>query len=157
LERFLVRIRTIEIERSLLITAIALKRYEIRQGEYPADLSALSPAFIAQIPRDPIDGEALRYRRNTDGTFLLYSIGEDGVDNDGNSELSSEAPKQWWRARDAVWPWPATPEQTQAELRKMNEKLRATPSSANTILESFRKRYGLQTAPGNQKNSVTNQ
>ena len=31
-----------------------------------------------------MDGQPLRYRRNADGTFLLYSIGENGKDDGGN-------------------------------------------------------------------------
>ncbi|HEY5913129.1 MAG TPA: hypothetical protein VJA21_21270 [Verrucomicrobiae bacterium] len=146
-ERFLTRIRTVEIQRALLGAAIALKRYELKHGRYPAELGGLCPEFAAQIPRDPMDGKPLRYRPNPDGTFLLYSIGENGVDDGGNPKPLAEAPRQWWRARDAVWPLPATPEQVEAEFRRaraeLQKKASESKSTAGSALEAFRRRYGL--------------
>ena len=34
-----------------------------------------------------MDGQPLRYRRNADGTFLLYSVGENGKDDGGDPSL----------------------------------------------------------------------
>ena len=161
LDRFLVRIRTVEIERSLLIAAIALKRYELKQGQYPDTLDVLSPAFTAEPPRDPMDGQPLRYRRETEGGFWLYSIGENGTDDGGNPELLAEARKQWWRARDAVWPQPATREQVQAEFRQAAEqrqKLQAESKMPKSALEQqFLKRYGLFAPSPSTTNAATNQ
>lgn len=144
---FLTRIRTVEIQRALLISAIALKRYELKHGQYPADLSALVPEFVTQLPRDPMDGKPLRYRLNPDGTFLLYSIGENGVDDGGNPKPAPDAPRQWWRARDAVWPWPGTREEVQAEFQRAaaEYKNRGAADSLNAM-EAFRRRYGLMPA-----------
>jgi hypothetical protein len=69
------------------VTAIALKRYQLRHGNYPTDLSMLVPEFLSTVPRDPVDGKLLRYRLNPDGTFLLYSVGEDGKDDGGDASL----------------------------------------------------------------------
>ncbi len=143
-ERFLTRIRTVEIQRALLIGAIGLKRYEMKHGQYPADLSALVPEFVTQLPRDPMDGKPLRYRLNPDGTFLLYSIGENGIDDGGNPKPAPDAPRQWWRARDAVWPWPATREQVQAEFQRAAAEYKNRGAAAS--LEAFRRRYGLMPA-----------
>ena len=41
---------------------------------------APSTQLLASVPLDAVDGQPLRYRRNADGTFSLYSIGENGVD-----------------------------------------------------------------------------
>ncbi len=142
--RFLVRIRTVEIERALLICALALKRYELKHSQYPTDLSALVPEFVTQPPRDPMDGKPLRYRLNPDGTFLLYSIGENGVDDGGNPAPLKEAPRQWWRSRDAVWPWPASREEVQAEFQRAAAEYKNRGAAAS--LEAFRRRYGLMPA-----------
>ena len=112
------KVLKIEAAKQLTITAIALKRYQLKHGNYPGQLSELTPEFFASVPRDPVDGNLLRYRRNTDGTFLLYSIGEDGVDNGGNPALKSgsSSKSSWWQHRDAldwVWPQPATPAEVQ--------------------------------------------
>jgi len=56
------RMLVVEIQRRLTVTAIALKRYQLRHGKYPADLAALTPEFIREVPLDPMDGKPLRYR-----------------------------------------------------------------------------------------------
>jgi hypothetical protein len=106
-----------ELARRLLVTAIALKRYQLRHGKYPADLNALVPEFLRQVSVDLMDGQPLRYRPKPDGTFLLYSVGEDGEDNGGDptpKEPATTKFKVWYKAHDAVWPQPATPEEVAA-------------------------------------------
>jgi hypothetical protein len=110
-----------EVGRRLLVTAIALKRYQLRHGNYPADLKALVPEFLRQVPVDLMDGQPLRYHPKPDGNFLLYSVGEDGKDNGGDptpTEPASTKSKVWFRARDAVWPQPATAEEIAAYFKK---------------------------------------
>jgi hypothetical protein len=156
LNRFLVRIRAIEMQRCLLIAAIGLKRYELKHGVYPPNLGALSPDFIDQTPRDPIDGRPLRYRLNSDGAPLLYSIGENGIDDGGDPAPPTEAPRQWWRARDAVWPWPATAEQVQTELRRARTEFQkqqtSRASGPSGLSLEFRRRYGLLPSSASQTN-----
>jgi len=108
------RVMTKEMEKRMVITAIALKRYQLKHGKYPVALDALVPEFLPAIPRD-LDGKSLRYRRNADGSFTLYSIGEDGKD-DGGDPTPPEAHKKslWWlMGRDWVWPQRATAEEIQ--------------------------------------------
>lgn len=64
-------------------TAIALERYRLAQGKYPATLDALAPQFIAAVPHDVIGGEPLQYRQETDGGFVLYSVGWNETDDGG--------------------------------------------------------------------------
>ena len=100
-----------EVARRLLVAAIALKRYQLHHGSYPRDLNALSPDLLSQVPVDLMDGKPLRYRLQSDGTYLLYSIGEDGVDNGGDPAPTETAPnrtKRWLKGRDIVWPRVAT-------------------------------------------------
>jgi hypothetical protein len=95
-----------ETQRAVVITAIALERYRLRHQTYPAQLAELTPAFLAAIPRDPMDGQPLRYRRTEDGRFLLYSVGENGVDEGGDATMRG-AGRAWYLGKDAVWPQPA--------------------------------------------------
>jgi hypothetical protein len=92
----------------MVITAVALKRYGLRHGKIPPDLASLVPGFLAAVPRDLIDGKPLRYRSNADGSFVLYSVGEDGLDDGGNPypEIAprSEQGYSAWSGRDWVWP-----------------------------------------------------
>jgi len=107
------RVMNIETLRSMTITAIALKRYHLKHGKYPPDLNALVPEFFPEVPLDPVDGKPLRYKLNSDGTFTLYSVGENGVDDGGNPSLEKgvTSSSYYWQnphALDWVWPQPAT-------------------------------------------------
>ncbi|HTV62874.1 MAG TPA: hypothetical protein VMH30_09935 [Verrucomicrobiae bacterium] len=107
-----------EVAKQVTMTAIALKRYQLKNGDYPTDLSQLVPAFLPAVPLDPVDGKPLRYRSNGDGTFLLYSVGENGKDDGGNPSLENgaESSSHFWEnqsALDWVWPQPATPQEVQ--------------------------------------------
>jgi hypothetical protein len=64
-------------------TGIAVERYDLANGEYPATLDALMPQFIEKIPHDIIGGQPLHYRRPDDGKFLLYSVGWNQTDDGG--------------------------------------------------------------------------
>ena len=61
--------------------ACALERYRLAQGEYPETLDALLPRFIDKLPHDIIGGQSLHYRRKIDGSFLLYAVGWNEVDD----------------------------------------------------------------------------
>jgi len=149
LQRLLHRVLAAEVARQMAVTAIALKRYHLSHGRYPSDLTTLTPEFVPAMPRDPVDGQPLRYRVQPDGNFLLYSIGEDGQDNvgDPSSIVKTKSPT-WQKGRDWVWPQPATMEEVSAYYQEM-----AARESPATVMdpaanESFRKRYGLA-APTN--------
>jgi hypothetical protein len=104
--------RTLAAEafRQCAITAIALKRHQLRHATLPKELNELVPEFLPELPRDPVDGKALRYRLNADDTFLLYSIGADNVDDGGDATPVPPATfSQLQAGRDWVWPQPATP------------------------------------------------
>jgi hypothetical protein len=104
----------IEAARRIVITAIALKRFQLKHGNFPGSLTELTPDILPAVPLDPIDGNPLRYHKNDDGTYLLYSIGDDGVDDGGDVTITGSgkpANFNWQNAhsRDWVWPQPATP------------------------------------------------
>ncbi len=101
-------IRTVvrhDTHRLLTITAIALKRYQLQHRQFPAELDELVPAFLTAVPMDLMSGQPLRYRRNADGSFTLYSVGEDGKDDGGDPNPSSPVTEyDLWSGRDVVWP-----------------------------------------------------
>jgi len=111
LSSFLRRVTVAEANRQLVVTATALQRYKLARENYPPDLNALVPEFLSALPQDPMDGKTLRYQPNTNGTFLLYSVGEDGEDNGGDVSPAKPDRKSlfWQHCRDWVWPQPATP------------------------------------------------
>lgn len=111
------KIQTIEANRALVITAIALRRHRIALGKYPPELAALVPEYLPAPPRDPVDAKPLRYRLQPEGRFLLYSVGENGVDDGGDaSPPTNSAAKRFpmMKGRDWVWPQPATSEEINA-------------------------------------------
>jgi hypothetical protein len=91
----------------LAVTAIALKRHELRHGTFPQTLTSLVPEFLEAVPIDPMDGQPLRYRREEDGGFLLYSVGLDGIDQGGNPTVTGITPNIGPAPMDLVWPKPA--------------------------------------------------
>ena len=120
LERTTQKTMAAEVCRQVAITAIALKRFELKHEKLPGNLTELTPEFVPGIPIDPVDGHPLRYRPNPDGTFLLYSIGVNGVDDGGDpvhvaAGGSPSSSLSWLdrNARDWVWPRPATPAEVQ--------------------------------------------
>ncbi len=95
-----------ETQRSLMLAAIALQRYQLRYRKLPPNLDSLVPEFLAAVPTDYMNGAPLHYRVERDGSFRLYSVGLDGKDDGGNPQ-----PVAVWRSyssifdgRDAVWP-----------------------------------------------------
>jgi hypothetical protein len=111
-----------ETDRSLALTAIALKRYQLRHGKYPERLSELVPEFLAAIPVDYMDGQPIKYQRLDENGFLLYSVGEDGRDDGGDlTPTKSPSSRNLWLRRDYVWPAPATPQEVE-EFRREASK-----------------------------------
>jgi len=93
-------------ERQMTLAAIALKRYQLRHGQLPPSLEALVPEFLSTVPYDYMSAKPLRYRLKPDGSYVLYSVGEDGKDDGGDPTLTPGASPGLWGGRDAVWPAP---------------------------------------------------
>ena len=85
----------------LALTACALERHYLARGVYPDSLTALVPTYLSAVPLDVIDGAPLRYRRNDDGTFNLYSIALDGDDDNGRRASSGSHDL----TTDGDWAW----------------------------------------------------
>ena len=85
----LARIATIDTRNiAQLFTArigLAIERYRLAAGKLPDKLSGLVPNYLDSVPRDPFDGNELRYRRLETG-FVVYSIGEDLIDDGGKEK-----------------------------------------------------------------------
>jgi len=88
--------------------AIALERFRLVHGAYPATLDVLAPQFLAEIPHDVIDGEPLHYRLEANGQFTLYSVGWNGRDDGGTVVLvEGSTPHVNYNEGDWVWRYPA--------------------------------------------------
>lgn len=80
---------------------LAADMYRRKTGEWPENLQALIPEYFQLSPKDPFDGEILRYRRTETG-FQVYSVGADLVDDGGKMEYR-EGPRH---KPDIVIDWP---------------------------------------------------
>jgi hypothetical protein len=99
-------------QRELVVAATALHRFRARERRWPREWSELVPAFLSAPPRDPGDGQTLRYRLDLQGRPFLYSVGMDGLDQggDGGALLGTSYGYALWRGLDLVWPRKATAE-----------------------------------------------
>jgi hypothetical protein len=66
----------------LLATELALRSYLSEKAKVPPGLDILVPAYLSKVPLDPFTDHSMVY--HPQGTnWLLYSIGQDGVDDGG--------------------------------------------------------------------------
>ena len=86
-------------------TALALERCRLAVGSLPESLDALAPQYIARVPHDVISGQALKYRRDLDGRFTLYSVGWNEADDGGVTALKEDGSADIERG-DWVWRYP---------------------------------------------------
>jgi len=67
------------------LAGIAVQRYRLATDNLPDTLAELTPTYLDAVPKDPFDGEELRYKKLETG-FVVYSIGEDGNDDGGKEK-----------------------------------------------------------------------
>ena len=72
--------------------SLALERYRLAAGKLPDSLSELVPVYLESVPKDPFDGNQMRYRKLETG-FVVYSICED-LSDDSGKEKTKES-KYW--------------------------------------------------------------
>ena len=89
------------------LVACALERHRLAQGQLPDTLAALVPQFLEKIPTDVMDGKPLRYRKNSDGSYVLYSIGWNQTD-DGGSRVMSKGSSPSVDEKQGDWVWEMT-------------------------------------------------
>ena len=71
-----------EQTRRNLVVAAALALHKAETGRYPARPEELAPKYLPQVPGDLFAGKPLVYRPTESG-YVLYSVGVNGVDEDG--------------------------------------------------------------------------
>jgi len=61
---------------------MACKIYRDLNGDFPEELSELSPEILEEIPMDPFTGKSYVYRKEDSG-FMVYSVGSNQRDDGG--------------------------------------------------------------------------
>ena len=122
----------IETVRRLTFAAIALHRHRLKHGKFPASLGVLVPELLAEVPRDFMDGQPLRYQLQPDGQFLLWSVGENLKDDGGDPHPepltgSGSSYQYWLRRRDWVWPQAANEAEVAAHHAELAAKRAGLP------------------------------
>ena len=97
------KVASAQMALNLARVAVALERHRLAEGKYPADLAALAPRFLAVLPGD-LDDQPLRYQPQPDGTFILYSLGSDLVDD--QARIGAPDGKFTTEEGDWVWKYP---------------------------------------------------
>ncbi len=118
IQRFAVKVFQPMTQAQTVMAVIALKRYQKREGKYPTALRDLVPEFLKKVPVDYMDGKDLRYRLKPDGTFLLYSVGQNGTDEGGDPTPLPNRSPAYLSGLDWVWPQVAT----EAEVKEFEDK-----------------------------------
>jgi hypothetical protein len=72
--------------------ALAVQRYHLKAGKLPDKLADLVPTYLESVPKDPFDGNDLRYKE-FEGGFEVYSIGPD-LSDDGGKEKPPRKTKE---------------------------------------------------------------
>ncbi len=71
-------------KRRMAAIALAIRLYEIHHGRRPAALAVLVPEYLDEVPRDPMDPDGATFRYLPEAEIpVLYSIGENGIDDGG--------------------------------------------------------------------------
>jgi hypothetical protein len=76
----------------LVMTELALRGYQAKNGKLPMALAELVPAWLPAVPLDPFSNRPLVYRVTTN-SFLIYSVGPDGKDDQGTPIKRGEMEK----------------------------------------------------------------
>jgi hypothetical protein len=64
---------------------LTLEAYRAKTGSYPDSLAVLVPGILPELPEDPFTGTPLLHRLS-DAEVLVYSVGENGIDDGGRRE-----------------------------------------------------------------------
>ena len=80
-------VMTYDAEARVLRSFVALKLHHEDHGDYPEALTDLTPHLIDDVPTDPFTRRPLNYRRVDENAFVLYSVGKDLRDNNGQPEF----------------------------------------------------------------------
>ncbi len=70
---------------------VAAERFRLTKHRWPIKLEELTPAYLDQVPVDPFDGQPLRMKQ-VDGSFIVYSIGLDRIDDHGQLDVKPFQP-----------------------------------------------------------------
>jgi hypothetical protein len=95
------------VDRRLAATALALRLYAVEHdGRFPDALVHLVPEYLPALPLDAMATSPVPLKYIAGVDRVVYSVGEDGIDHEGDERASTSRPSpyplQRWQRRDAV-------------------------------------------------------
>jgi hypothetical protein len=93
---------------------LALRQYQRAEQHLPQTLQDLVPKYLSEVPVDPFDGKSLRYRVRTDGRWIVYSVGPNQLDENG--EQPKGDPREYTDPGDVIF-CECEPENERARLK----------------------------------------
>jgi hypothetical protein len=94
------------VNHRLVLTMLALRRFELDQGRLPERLEELVPNYLKEVPLDEFSGKPLIWNRDK---LRLYSVSENGVDDGGSfterrkSDELDFGDAYWWGEEGRRW------------------------------------------------------
>jgi hypothetical protein len=86
--------------------ACALERYRLVHQKFPDALEALVPRFLNALPPDLFTGTPLQYRLESNGQFVLYSVGWNEADEGGMvAIIKGSRGEPYWQKDQGDWVW----------------------------------------------------
>ena len=96
----------VEAGAGIVRVALACKLYFQERGSYPEGLDDLVPEYFDELPKDPYTGESFIYKPLSEGGFVVYSVGLNGVDSGGEPRKKGlSLPDEDARLRDDIIWW----------------------------------------------------
>jgi hypothetical protein len=83
----------------------AIERYRAANGRLPQNLQELSPKYLESIPKDLMDGNALKYKPDGKGGYIVYSVGWNGTDDGGQLAWGKDKKGTEVDAAKGDWVW----------------------------------------------------
>lgn len=86
--------------------ACAVERYRQAKGRFPNILDSIAPDYISEVPNDIMTGRPMIYRPTEErDQYELYSVGWNGVDNNGRIRADLKFLASDIEDRNADWVW----------------------------------------------------
>ena len=98
---------------------LALRQYQQAEQHSPQTLQDLVPKYLSEVPVDPFDGKPLRYRVRSDGRWIVYSVGPNQLDENG--EQPKGDPRKYADPGDVIF--------CECEPEKERERLKIEATS----------------------------
>ena len=83
----------------------AIERYRLANGHLPQNLQELSPKYVDSVPNDLMDGNALKYKPDGKGGYIVYSVGWNSTDDGGQLAWRKDKKGGEVDAAKGDWVW----------------------------------------------------